>query len=576
MFRLNRHDEALELLAEAANRSKNHAVFRPALLAMGDIHFKRGEWKKAVRQFARYLEPGLDVPSADDALIKMGLAEQRQDRHKAALTAFAVLVDTFKDSPHRLHAMFECGQALVALDRADDAVAVFERVVAEGGDTRFAEHALNHLGWIATGSDDHEKAARRFAQVARAAPDGDMNAEALFQQGRSLMTARKFEKAEKVFAALVQSPDHANHDRIPEAGAQRAIALARMDRFDDALAAMEFALRADDGALPGAVRHALRYEQAWCLRSLGRQDEAAGAYRTLLDGLGDAADTDLGVLALLDLAGIEADAGRFEVAAKLLKRLRRRIASSAADVPDDVREQATYRLGVCAYELGRFDEAASTFEELIDRFPASEFIPSASFFCGEALLKTDHHERAVTHFARVADKHPSDGACGASLLRLGECEAVLQHWRKSDDAFTSYLDRFGDDEHAFQARFGIGWARENQSRYDDAIKAYRLVLANHQGVTAARAQFQIGECLFAQKKYADAARELLNVEILYAYPEWSAAALFEAGRCFEKLKKHDDARARYEEVREKYGDSKWAKMAEQRLAATAAVAPPGR
>jgi TolA-binding protein len=96
---------------------------------------------------------------------------------------------------------------------------------------------------------------------------------------------------------------------------------------------------------------------------------------------------------------------------------------------------------------------------------------------------------------------------------------------------------------------------------------YAKVTATHQGPTAARAQFQIGECLFAQNKHEEAVRELLKVDILYAYPEWSAAALYEAGRCFEALNQPDKAREQYRQVREKHAQTQWAGLAAKRLSA---------
>jgi TolA-binding protein len=98
---------------------------------------------------------------------------------------------------------------------------------------------------------------------------------------------------------------------------------------------------------------------------------------------------------------------------------------------------------------------------------------------------------------------------------------------------------------------------------------YAIVTGKHQGPTAARAQFQIGECLFAQGKHDEAVRELLKVDILYAYPEWSAAALYEAGRCFEAMNQTEKARAQYEQVREKHGQTRWASLAAKRLTALA-------
>ena len=92
----------------------------------------------------------------------------------------------------------------------------------------------------------------------------------------------------------------------------------------------------------------------------------------------------------------------------------------------------------------------------------------------------------------------------------------------------------------------------------------------------ARAQFQIGECLFAKQQYEDAVRELLKVDILYAYPEWSAASLFEAGRCFQKLGKPVEARNHFNQVAEQYGQTRWAEMASQQLTQGSGGSLPGR
>ena len=213
-------------------------------------------------------------------------------------------------------------------------------------------------------------------------------------------------------------------------------------------------------------------------------------------------------------------------------------------------------------------------------------VASASFFCGEAAFRLGRHRLAVTHLTRVVESFPADPTFGSSLLRLGECLAELQHWPRCEQVLGDYLELFGrtankSDQHGngdlwFQAQFGVGWARENQGRYDEAIRAYEAVVLGHQGPTAARAQFQVGECLFAKKDYQAAAGEFLKVDILYAYPKWSAAALFEAGVCFEELSKPVEARTQFKTVAAKYEGTQWAKMASIRLAQVSDANPPGR
>ncbi len=577
LYRLQRFDEAEEFLSEVSNGAKTDEVYRPALLALGDIHFQRSEWEQAERYLTDYLSKGLNVTSADDALLKLGLSRGRQGRGQEALDAYDRLIGRFEQSPHRLQAIFERGQVLGALKRLDGAVEAFEAVVDEGGDSRLRPYALNHLAAIAMQRKDFDGAADLYKRLEDADRGTQLKADAMFEHGQALMAAQRFKAAETAFAGFLDR--FPKHGRAAQARAQRAIALARQDRHADAVEAIDKIERAagfsprGHATLDVSLRAALSYEKAWCLRELGRTDEAAKAYRTLLD---EETAGDFNVHAILELSGIEFTADRFEQAAKLLRRLRKVKEANSAQVPPQVWEQATYRLAVCELELERLPEAAELFEEFVDAFPQSPLTASAGFFCGEALFKLDRHEQAVKHLTRIKENFDDDPVFGPSLLRLGESLAALQRWARSERVFSEYLDHFKDSQHAFQARFGIGWARENQQRYDEAISAYRQVVARHQGPTAARAQFQIGECLFAKKQYDEAVRELLKVDILYAYPEWSAAALYEAGRCFEKLGKSVEARAQFKQVAEQHSKTRWAELASRRLSEISGAGVPGR
>ena len=66
------------------------------------------------------------------------------------------------------------------------------------------------------------------------------------------------------------------------------------------------------------------------------------------------------------------------------------------------------------------------------------------------------------------------------------------------------------------------------------------------------------------------------MDILYAYPQWSAAALYEAGRCFEQMGSPVEARKQFEMVREDHPDSRWAELAGARLDELASRSLPGR
>ncbi len=563
LLRLKRSSEAAKVLADAT--ASGDETMRPALLMLGDIAFDQSQWGDATAHYARYLDKNLDGPAADDALLKLGIAEQRQSHNDAALKAFDQLLEHFPNSRQRAQALFERGQTLVALKRSEEATQAFERLLEEARDSRFAPYALTHLGTLAQQSGRLDEAAKRFDEAARAAPEGDVGADAKLQSALSMLAAEKYGDAEKALAAFLD--EHSSHPRASEAKARRAIALARLNRTADAIKEID-AVESGSAKLDPALLATLRYEKAWCLRTSGRESDAVPIYKSLLDS----PDAQLASQTALELADIEMRTQRFAAAGELLKRIK---LDESADPA--IAEQASYRIAVCDYEQGKFAEAADGFTSFLKSHPKSSQIASANALCGEALVKAGNPAAAVAKLKRVTEQFPDDPACGPALLRLGETLATLQRWPESRQAFADYLERFGSNELAFQAQFGIGWAEENQNRHAEAMKAYRLVIDKHKGPTAARAQFQIGECLFARKEYVAAARELLKVDILYNYPEWSAAALYEAGRCFEKLEKASEARTQFTQVVDKHKDTRWAALARQRLnAAPVATALPGK
>ena len=568
LYRLGEFEQAEPLLADTAANKPDGESFHAVHLALGDIHFRRGEWKPSEQHLRAYLSKGLKVAAADDALLKLALVLQRQEQHEQAIELHDRLLKSFNKSPHRLQARFERGQALLALGHFDEAAQAFEQVLARNRDSRFAVPARRHLANISLRKGEYTEAADRFAGVARATGSADESAEATFQQGKALVMAKDFPAAEEAFKRLIDRfPTFA---RLDAARANLAIAIARQDKHE---AAIELMKKVNASKLDSSLLASVRYEKAWCLRALGRKDEAAKAYRKLI---GNEAGGEYGAHALLELAGIEAGDGRYDAAIKLLRQLRgsrNRLDKSAVS---SLTEQADYQLGTCLFKTGQYEEAAKVLEDCTARQGEVKLCRSAEFFCGEALFALGKHKQAVRHFEHAVADAKSGPEFGPSLLRLGECHAALQHWAQSEEYFYQYLEHFERGTQASQARFGVGWARENQGRLDEAIRAYERVVADHNGETAARAQFQIGQCLFAKKEYDRAARALLKVDILYAYPQWSAAALYEAGRCFEKLSKTAEARQQFTTVSEQYKDTQWATLASARLTALANPKLPGR
>jgi TolA-binding protein len=570
-YRLQKFDDARAMLDPIAEAAMRDADLRSALLALGEIAFAAQNWKDAEQHLSRYVTGDGEIPSADGALLKLGISRQRLASYAKAIEAFDSLIRNHPKSVHRLQAQFERGQSLMETKNTTDATTAFEAVLAEDAESRFAPYALNHLATIAMTGGHPDQAAERFEKLLTAKPPAEIEATALLNLGSARIAQQNFESAEKAFKRFLSGNE--DSPRAAEALAGLAIAIARQDRCDEAIKVFDQLGDSPSARIDPALRRSAAYERAWCLKSTGKQEEAAKLLRVMID---DPKAGELSDRAALELADIHFAAKRFQDAASLLHPALERATGDQSSRDQKIAAQIRFRLGICEFELGHFDVALQLLDVFLADSPTKNLTASALYYAGEAAFRLGKFESASKHFALVTTDHSKDSTCASSLLRLGESLAQLQRWMASEEAFAAYLKRFAEENAWFQAQFGLAWAQENQGRFADAIASYSKLVDKHKGPTAARAQFQIGECHFAQKHYDEALKELLKVDILYDYPEWSAAALYEAGRCFEQLGKTVEARNQYQQVVDKHKKGRWFELASQRLAQVAKLAAPPR
>ncbi|MEK6700887.1 MAG: tetratricopeptide repeat protein [Planctomycetota bacterium] len=573
LLKLQRDDEAQTALETAlsAKDEQDPALRRAALMALGERSFARQDWASGEKWFAALAAQTPGGEPLLDALLRQGICIERQQRFTDALPVFERVLKSAPTSPQSLHARFECGQSLIELGKLDEARTALEAVVAgEKGPPLLTPHAQRHLATIASRQARHEDAASILSALSHSAAPGAKgeSQDSLVELGSAWLSAGKFDQAEKVLTGYLAS--NASAKQAPQAHARLAIAINRQGRHAEALKQLDAI--GDTPALDAPTRAAATYERALALRSLGRDPEAAKAYRTLLT---QSAPT-LEAYAAIDLAQIESKAEHHDEALKLITR-----SLSAAGQLDPasaagVKERATYLRAASLLRLAKPGEAADTLKDFANAYPRSAMLAAVSLLRGEALLASAQAKAAVAEFSRAIASTDSDDVRTPATLRLGEALAACQDWPASERAYTTFLDRTPKSDLWFQARFGQGWARENQGRHSEAIEAYREIVSRHKGTTAARAQFQIGECLYAQKKHEEAASELLKTDVLFDYPEWSAAAIYEAGRCFAEMGRPDDSARQFDDVIKRFPKTRWAEMAKERREATTPAPIPGR
>ncbi len=200
--------------------------------------------------------------------------------------------------------------------------------------------------------------------------------------------------------------------------------------------------------------------------------------------------------------------------------------------------------------------------------PSPAFVAQSRYFSGEAYAQLADWPKAIEQLIAFRDTDPFRGTADVAdraLYRLGQAYAAAAQWDQSRASYDALIQRFPQSALTEEARFGIAWAFQKQSQWDNSINTYLEVTRRTAAEVAARAQLQLGLCQMEAKRFPDAAKSLMVVPLTYDYPELGAAAQCEAARAYTEMKQNAEARKLLNRVVSDHPGSKWADLAKERL-----------
>ncbi len=535
---------------------------REAAFFLGDAQLQSQQYAGAAQSLSAYLAAG--GTRKQEATFKLGLSQVRAGQTAQAEKTLGALIAEPAGSQWVARALLAYGQlAYRQLKKPADAAKALAMVLDEKtkAPAELVPPAVYLLAWIDFDAKQYAKAAGRFAKLVSDHSKHALAADAALQQAICVKEMGQTDDAIKLLSKFAKT--YPSSKRLGEAKHLIASCLAKADQHSNAIEVFA-ALAADKKTCTDAVL----YELAWSYRAVKNQPKAIDAYRQLLAKFPSG---KLVAPARTELAELLYLAKKYDEAATLVEKV---VADAGVDAK--TKAVAQYRLGWCYSELSKPGKAAAAFAEFVTNHPSHELVPSAMYQAGVAGTAAGELKTAEALFKLLLSTYTRHDVVPVARLKLGEVQATSGSFEKSAATYQDFLTKHPENEFVYLAHFGVGWAMENQKKYDDARKSYARVIEGHNGPTAAKAQFHTGECYFAESKFKEAARELLKVDIVYAYPQWSSKALYEAGRAFEKLGQADDAKAQYMLCVKKYKETGSATLAQKRLKAMGGASTPVR
>lgn len=538
-------ESALPSLSDPALKSEAQALIGRGL-------FSQEKFEQAVASLENSIATKPDRDASDESMLILADAYRQLGRGSESTTLLKKVVQQFPDSARLDEAVFRIGEAAYEQGNLDEAIENYSTVISRWPNGQFAPHAQYGLGWTYFNAQEFVRTIEAMTTLLEKFGQSEVAPKGYYVRAMANYQIGEMQSVINDVQAYLRTEPKLND--VQDAKYVKGLALAGLGKFNEAAAEYEAILKA---APSYAAADKVAYELAWAHVELGRQDESVAAFQRLASQY---PNSPLAAESLFRVGESWYESGDFAKAVPAYK--------TAYDKagPTEIGENALHKLAWSYLKADEFDQAGDAFAAQLAAFPNGQLSGDATFLQGECWFKQSKWEAAQPFYDKViANRNPQYLAL--SLFRLGECAGKLEDWKLSQQLHERVLAEFPDFELRAEARYGVGWALQNQRQLATAMEQYEKVTEETQTETAAKARFMIGECCFAQQQHKEATRHFLKAAYSYSHKEWSPMAFFEAGRCFEVLRDTAQAKNCYQQIVEKYSGHSKAGDARRRLAA---------
>lgn len=219
------------------------------------------------------------------------------------------------------------------------------------------------------------------------------------------------------------------------------------------------------------------------------------------------------------------------------------------DAADDQYLFATELFGKQMYEL-----AIQQYERFVGDYPGHPKAFQARLRMAEANLRLGRHERAIKAYETALATRPDTAFRGEALVGLGIALFNAKQYDRAADALAEARPLVGDDKTLGPvAANWMGEALFQQGRYADAARAYEAVLRWPQSPHAPQALYSLGFCQLKQEKTTEAVATFQRLAKEYPKSPLAVEALTRAGEALVRETKYDAAQALFESARKSAG-----------------------
>lgn len=213
---------------------------------------------------------------------------------------------------------------------------------------------------------------------------------------------------------------------------------------------------------------------------------------------------------------------------------------------------ARYALAVNQAGLQQFDPVIVTLTALLQAKPDYSDADKVYYEMAFAYLGLKREKEAADTFQLLATKLPDSPLAAESLFRVGEFHETAKTLPEAAKAYAAGLAKAKQPEIRERLQYKLGWVQFEQEAFPEATATFQAQVKEHPtGTLLGDATYLTGECLFRQKKAADALPFFATV-IAAKLEKYHARSLYRSGTCTAELKQWPASEQHYKSLAQQF------------------------
>lgn len=499
--RLENYDEAARAFERLADRFPQSDHAQNIGLALAEVYYEIDDFQRAADEIERQL-PNLSGEGRDRAVFLLAESYNQLRNSQEAILNYRYFTEGDTDNPYYRRALYGLAWNYHHEETWQWAADNFRAVYQARDDDDLAAESMYYEAVNLKLARSVREAIDTFGAFVDRYPDHELADHGLFELAITLYQQRRWSEALEPLQRL--RDDYSDSDLRGEGLLRLGNVHVALGNFDDALSAFDEAISLD--AAPASLRSEITFQKAWLLYRNRRYAEAAPEFMQLYEGGPADVDAEEALFwaaeSYFQLDNFQraetlftryienypgarhADAahyalgwthfrqGEYEQAVPEFERFLNAYREESGTVP--YRADAQLRLADSYFALKRYADAVRVYGRM-----AADGDDYALYQIGQAYSNSGDAFEAISTFRDLLERYPTSEWREETRYQLGYLYFLNQEYDQAIDAYRSLIASWPRDPLAAKAQYGIADAHFNAGRIDQAVRAYRTVLTEY-------------------------------------------------------------------------------------------------